>query len=315
MAQEKKILIAYDGVHPIEMFIRDLKRAGLLEKAEAIVHTAANVLLPAAANFSDIPSPTQELNGALSSMTLLEDELQKAKSIAERACVSLQKAFPQWRISSESSTIAPAWGIIAKAEKWKADLVVVGTHEALAITKKVLGSVAQKILVEAPCSVRVVHGTHEETESPARIVIAVDGSPDSEWAVTEAAQRIWKRGSAIHLMTIMDSTLANAVTASSTIAGRWLHKTDVHARLWVDRMHQEFTRQLKRTDLAVFSLIKEGRPCDVLLHEAEEWGADTLLLGARGVGKAERSLIGSVAKGAAARSHCSVEVIRRPKDS
>jgi nucleotide-binding universal stress UspA family protein len=47
-----------------------------------------------------------------------------------------------------------------------------------------------------------------------------------------------------------------------------------------------------------------------LCSEAEDLMADCIFVGARGMGRLERFLIGSVSLGVAARAHCSVEVVR-----
>lgn len=310
-----KILIAFDGSHPIENVIGDLKRAGLPKNVEAIVLTAANVMLPAAANFADVPIPSSGLAYIESTKTLSEEEIRKAKSTADQASQALQKAFPHWHVKSESSTISPSWGIITKAENWNADLVVVGSHEATQLTKVIFGSIAHKVLIEVPCSVRVVHRAPEETDSPVRIVIGVDGSPGCELAVNEVAKRDWKKGSAVHLIAVIDSSLATAVIASSPVAGKWVKKTDVNTRLWVERMVKDFGEKLKRAGLTVTSLIKEGKPGHVLVQESEQWGADCIFVGARGLNMIERFLIGSVSTAVASRSHCSVEVVRRKKSA
>jgi nucleotide-binding universal stress UspA family protein len=48
----------------------------------------------------------------------------------------------------------------------------------------------------------------------------------------------------------------------------------------------------------------------LLCSEAENLMADCIFVGARGMGRLERFLIGSVSLGVAARAHCSVEVVR-----
>ena len=67
---------------------------------------------------------------------------------------------------------------------------------------------------------------------------------------------------------------------------------------------------LRTRGLTVSSVIREGDPKHVLLDEAEHWGADCLFVGARGLSRVERFLLGSVSAAVAARAHCSVEVVR-----
>ena len=52
---------------------------------------------------------------------------------------------------------------------------------------------------------------------------------------------------------------------------------------------------LRTRGLTVSSVIKEGDPKHVLLDEAEHWGADCIFVGARGLSRVERFLLGSVA--------------------
>lgn len=43
-----------------------------------------------------------------------------------------------------------------EAERWPADLIVIGTHGYTGIKRWLLGSVAQAVVNRAPCSVEVV---------------------------------------------------------------------------------------------------------------------------------------------------------------
>ena len=49
----------------------------------------------------------------------------------------------------------------------------------------------------------------------------------------------------------------------------------------------------------------------MILHEAGEWNADTIFVGARGIGRLKRFLLGSVSSAVAAHADCSVEVVRK----
>src|SRR5262249_60382041 len=71
--------------------------------------------------------------------------------------------------------------------------------------------------------------------------------------------------------------------------------------------------RLNDVGLKAESGIEEGVPKDVLVRGAENWGADCIFLGARGRGRLERFLIGSVSSAVVARAHCSVEVTRESR--
>jgi nucleotide-binding universal stress UspA family protein len=57
--------------------------------------------------------------------------------------------------------------------------------------------------------------------------------------------------------------------------------------------------------------VREGDPRSVIVDEAEEWGADMIVLGSHGYTGLKRLLLGSVAQSVAAHAHCSVEIVRR----
>lgn len=52
--------------------------------------------------------------------------------------------------------------IIEEAEEWRADLIVVGSHGHTGFKRWLLGSVAQSIVSQAPCSVYVVRERREK---------------------------------------------------------------------------------------------------------------------------------------------------------
>jgi nucleotide-binding universal stress UspA family protein len=53
----------------------------------------------------------------------------------------------------------PAHQIVRAARTYRADLLVVGTHARRGITKMMLGSVANRVLLRAPCPVVTVRRT------------------------------------------------------------------------------------------------------------------------------------------------------------
>jgi nucleotide-binding universal stress UspA family protein len=62
--------------------------------------------------------------------------------------------------------------------------------------------------------------------------------------------------------------------------------------------------------LITSSVVKEENPKKLLLSEAEDWNADCIFVGARGLSGFERFWLGSVSTAVVTRAHCSVEVVR-----
>jgi nucleotide-binding universal stress UspA family protein len=143
-----------------------------------------------------------------------------------------------------------------------------------------------------------------------RLLIGVDGSPDAAAAVQAVAARAWPVGSTVRLVTALDARMRTAL-AFMHLPGQTktaLHGTD--ERGWMSGTLEAMAEPLHVRGLSVSSVITAGDPKQVLLDEAEHWGADGLFVGARGLGRTERFLLGSVSAAVAARTHCSVEVVR-----
>lgn len=302
-----KLLIAYDGSPCAEAALDDLCRAGLPSDAEVIVLSVADVWIPPAP-----PEAEQRLTSELEARvaaarqrarTQAFEAVEEARKLAMRASERLQAYFPDWTVQPEACADSPAWGIIKKADEWQPDLVVVGSHGRSAVERLVLGSVSQKVLTAAHCSVRIGRGRGTESRAPVRVVIGVDGSPGADAAVRAVAERLWRPGSEARVVTVLDATLlATAV--------EWVAKGDVEVHARVQTMADAAAEKVRAAGLVASSLVTEGEPKQVLVREAEAWGADCIFVGARGLRGLERFLLGSVSSAVAARAHCSVEVVR-----
>src|SRR4051794_13124950 len=204
-APPMRVLIGYDGSDCARAAIADLARAGMPERAEAVVLTAAD--LPA-----QIPyAPAGELTPQTLPPRLLE-ELQResakavvvARDSAAAGAARLRALFPHWTVRPEAVADSPYWALLTEAERWPADLIVVGSHGRSALGRLILGSVSQHVLSHAPCSVHIgrcrgagVDGGDEATgqvREPPRIIVAVDGSEHSGAAVRAVASRPWPLG-------------------------------------------------------------------------------------------------------------------------
>lgn len=311
MNSRKKILIGFAGGHSLTPLIKDLKMAGIPQQAEVMVLTVVDAFVfPVVGEGVFFPDSPAYIEAARqNALDKTKKEVAAAGKIAGEAAARLRDVFPRWKVYSKACADSPAWAIIKQAGEWKADLVIVGAHHQTAAGRFFLGSVAQKVVVEAPCSVRIVHGDAPNTVAPVRIVAGVDGSANSELVVGEIASRSWRKGSSVRLVTAVDLGLQTAAAALGN-AKKWFHKGDEREGDWIRRMSDSFEKKIKKSGLTVSTVVKDGNPKQQLLKEAEKWGADCIFVGARGLNMIERFLIGSVSAAVAARASCSVEVVR-----
>lgn len=285
MKEVSRVLIAYDGSNCSDAAVSDLVRAGLPTAIDAVVMTVADIILPPADDeLPDEPAvriPEVERHAK----ERAERATKTAQAFADQAAMRVRADFPGWNVRTEVRCDSPAWAILEMADGDKSDLIVVGSHgHSLVGGRLILGSVSQRVLYEAHCSVRVARCRQEKRWGPVRIVIGFNGSPDSEIAVDAAASRKWPEGSEVRLITV-DSGLSAAARAI-------------------------VAEKFAQSGLTISEIIKDGDPAQVLVSEAEECGADSIFVGTRGLHGFQHLLHGSVSSSVAESAPCSVEVSR-----
>ena len=312
MATKMKILIAHDGSSYADAALDDLSYAGLPQEAEALILSVADVFLPPPSSSPGFPA--QVPPAVQRAWTHATQALDDAHTLAQQARTRLLQSFPTWEVHAEACADSPAWAIIKKAEAWQPDLIVMGSHGRSTLSRFVLGSVSHKVLTEAHCSVRIGRQRPQADTSPLRLLIGVDGSPDAAAAVQAVAARAWPAESAVRLVTAMDPRMYTALAFMSLPGETETATQDADESVWVAKTVDPMADLLRTRGLTVSSVITAGDPKHVLLDEAEQWQADGLFVGARGLSRVERFLLGSVSAAVAARAHCAVEVVRTAGD-
>ncbi|MFN0084053.1 MAG: universal stress protein [Blastocatellia bacterium] len=290
MKERKRILIACDGSVGASLALGDLKRAGLPDEADALALSVAEMWLA--------PLSALEVAAGAEPMALSERIAHK-QTLALRAADQLRVDFPGWEVSAEACCGSPASQIIKRAAEWGANLVVAGASGLSVVERLLLGSVSQKLLHDAHCSVRIGRGEYgRRQQPPERILIGFDGSVDSWTALREAAARRWPQGIQLRLLTAIG--LVYSVGGVVLEVERWRVREE----------QQRAEDELTAADFIVSSVIAERDPKQALLEEADAWKADAIFLGTSGMGLVGRLVLGSVSAAIAARANCSVEVVR-----
>ncbi len=310
-----KILIGYDGSECADAALEDLKSAGLPKTTEALVMSLADVFLPPPINEEvDSTLPMYLPAGVRRAHERAERELKLAESRAKRAAEQIRKSFPAWQVSHEALADSPAWALLRKADEWKADLIVVGAHgHSVLGGRLILGSVSQRVLYEASCSVRVARGRRRNVESPLRLVIGVDNSSYSEAAVDSVYRREWPTDTEVRLLAVVDTVMAITPDPSQPSVIKWIEVGNEDNWDQVRQIFEPSAAKLRSAGLNAAVMIRRGNPKDEIVEEAEGWGADCIFVGAKGMRGVDRLLLGSVSSAVSARAHCSVEVVRESR--
>lgn len=330
-----KLLFAYDGSSCSEAALDDLVRAGLPEEGEARVMSVAEIWLPpadataavgtaaaaattaSAAAGNESEAPQNGLNPYVESIVQkhrfkAKKAVAEAETFANHAKQRLERLLPRWRVEIAATFGSPAWEILSAADEFAPDLIVVGSHGRSAIGRFFLGSISNKILTEAHCSVRVARGRIEVDPTPSRVVIGFDGSCGAQAAVEAVAARNWREESEFRLIAVTDPLLPTAIGLFVPPVTSWVEEEMQTERDWIEKLAENALGIIRAAGSRATLDIHAGNPKKIIVEEAERWNADCIFVGANAYGsRVERFLIGSTSAAVAARAHCSVEVVRK----
>jgi nucleotide-binding universal stress UspA family protein len=298
-----KILVAYDGSMCADSAIEDMRRAGLPPQAEALVLCVSGGELHTAAGID----PAERRARTWTELCA------EAESLAETGANRVQSYFPQWKISTETLWGSPARVIVDVSKSWKADLIVAGSHGHSAAGRFFLGSVSMQLVHHADCSVRVTRTERASATGSIRILLGNDGSASAESMIQAVAKRSWPEKTEARIVSVA-STLVNPV---GVIEGNLqepaltaMEKVNEQERTWLRKSSEEAAKVLRAAGLSATDVVLEGDPRQQLIDEAERWNAEAIFLGARGLGRLQRLLLGSVSSYVVRHAHCTVEVVR-----
>ncbi len=245
-----KVLIAYDGSKCADAAIEDLRRAGLPERAFAIV------------------------------MSVIEDWLCEPLSVehlellAQRASARINSLMPVWSVEPLVSFGSAASVIIEKAEEWRPDLIIAGSHGRGAAGRAFFGSVSQKLAHDAHCTVRVARCHTVEPGAPVRLIVGVDGSKGAEAAVGAVAERQWPRGAEAR---VVNSSWKIPIAPSEKALSHFAER-DAGENGVAEGMVEAAAERLQAAGFATSVATEDEEPKRLLLSEAENWGADSIFV-------------------------------------
>ena len=137
-----------------------------------------------------------------------------------------------------------------------------------------------------------------------RIVVAIDGSPESEKARCLAADLAVEAAAEVLIVSVADT--------------RWTHGPDEIAyseaelrralRERVDGFVREAAAHMPAA-VTVRTFLPEGEPSAQILRTASDWGADLIVMGAHGKGRLRSLIVGSVTQEVLRRARCPVLVV------
>lgn len=203
----------------------------------------------------------------------------------------------------------PAAVIIDVAGSDGVDLIVMGTHGRRGVKRFVLGSVAEEVVRQAPCSVMTVRSDEDAVPPPPvidRMLVPVDLS---EYTVPlfRAALDVASTYSAhIDLLHVVEplplpAPLVGAVTIHDLVPD----PTD-QSKEQLTHLAEAITHE----DVSVASHVEEGHAAAVIVEQAKALDSDLIMIASHGLSGLEGFLLGSVTGRVVRRAACPVLVAR-----
>jgi nucleotide-binding universal stress UspA family protein len=240
------------------------------------------------------------------------------EGLEEAARGTAEEAAEQLRSAGLSVTANVLVGdaeavIIDRARETAADLVVVGSRGAGGMTRFMLGSVAGAVARFAPCSVEIVRAAQpvKPPHAAMKILVATDGSECSQLAAQSIAQRPWPEGTSIRALAVAEISVP--LLEMPYFLPHTMEKLRGEAMQRAEQAEMAAEEILAKSGLEESGTVAvpTGTPKEVILQNAEEWGADLIVCGSHGRRGLSRFLLGSVSSAVATHAKCSVEIIRR----
>lgn len=214
-------------------------------------------------------------------------------------------------IESEVAVGDPRQQIVALAEKWGADLIVVGARGLGLIKRFLLGSVSLAVARHAHCPVLVVKGRPRKLAS---VLVGMDGSEDSFRAVRFLQSLCLRRPTKVRLLSVVER-LRYPTTAPGALKGQlavMMKELEAERRGELEKVLERAATHLDNAITRVTKSTPTGNPADEIIATADAFDTDLVVVGARGLGGMARLLLGSVSERVLRHARCPVLIVKEP---
>lgn len=215
----------------------------------------------------------------------------------------LEEQADQLRLAGLDVEVEAAVGpaaevLMARADETLADLIVVGSRRRGPAASIVLGSVSTALVDHAPCPVLVVR-----RPQMGRMLLASDGTVSSR----DIPRVLDAWGPAFRGLPVEVLSVAGPTGIEPPWAAHTEREDDVALH---ERIADAVADELMDLGWHAAAIARSGEPGVEIVRAGDEWGADLIVTGSRGIGALRRFLAGSVAHDVLLHTSASVLVVR-----
>ena len=239
--------------------------------------------------------------------------------IREKEREHLRAAVARARASDVEATCELLEGPVARGlERYvsalSVDLLVMTTHGRSGLKRAVLGSIAEECIRMTHVPLLLLQPRSAEDDVPTqtefvhRVLVALDGSPESEQVLTPAVDFAMLTNSRLTLTRVATAPFDIAATIGIEALREYLERSKQQA---LDYLHMVAERLPPTLRVDVVALSAD-RPADGVLRCRDETGADVIALATHGRSGWSRVAVGSVAETVLHRAPVPVLILRPP---
>lgn len=173
------------------------------------------------------------------------------------------------------------------------DVVVMGTHGRHGVNRWIMGSISEKIVRLAPCSVITIHGDRTiDTHNPLKnILVPIDFSEYSRKALRTAIDIAGTYGSELHVLHVIEKmNIPSVYGVEKSGFEKRIDEVKERATIEAERLIREFGGDNVRSHVHIV----RGHATRTIISFADELSPDLVVIATHGLKGIEYLLIGSV---------------------
>jgi len=276
--------------------------------ADAAVEWSTHLLLPADASVevvSVMPYPTP--SDAVESEAWRDVRAQSERVVDDAA----RRIAKRWTAVTGRvlAGAEPREAIVDAAVKSESDLIVLGARGLGAVGSVLLGSVSIGVSRHAPCPVLICKGAPRPVRT---VTVALDGSADARAALEFLTALPLPWDLTVCLVGVVEP-LRYPTTApgpAAPILRAAIEDFERESRTRLNNALAPAATALRSRVRRVVTVVPTGPPAATILREAEHYGSDLIVVGARGVGALRRIALGSVSESVLRQAVCPVLIVK-----
>jgi nucleotide-binding universal stress UspA family protein len=233
----------------------------------------------------------------------------------ERLAIDLQGTLPMCEVSLFVREGDPKTEIIALAEEFGADLILMGSNCKGTLERLLLGSVSQSVLNEAECPVLIARpecdAVRDSQHGMKTVLIPIDDSIYSEVALRWLVNFQWPPQTRFVLATVVEAIPGYFADSSPAEAAAMVdeHRTVLeHAQQTLNTRAKQLSELLNTNN--VFIEIGAGNAIESIIKLGSDYYADLIVMGSHGRTGIKKLILGSVSQAVSQNAPCSIAIVR-----